>query len=128
MPAQSPEQLGHLIRDAINAGDVDAALTLYEPDAIIAHEPGKYIAGLDAIREVMTNFTTLNPKETVQETVDVLLILQAGDVALSHTKWTVKGTGLDGSVVNQEGQGIQIVRRQADGTWKYVVDNPHGSP
>jgi uncharacterized protein (TIGR02246 family) len=128
MPAQSPEQLGHLIRDAINAGDVDAALTLYEPDAIIAHEPGKYITGLDAIREVMTNFTDLNPKETVQETVDVLLILQAGDVALSLTKWTVTGTGLDGSVVNQEGKGIQIVRRQADGTWKYVVDNPHGSP
>jgi uncharacterized protein (TIGR02246 family) len=113
---------------AINSGDVEAALELYEPGATLAAEPGKTISGLDALREVMTNFTTNNPKETVQETVDVLLILQSGDVAVSYTKYTVKGTGLDGSVVDQEGQGLQIVRRQADGTWKYVIDNPHGPP
>ena len=128
MPARTPEELSVLIAEAINAGNVNAALELYEPGATLAAEPGKSITGLDAIREVMTNFTTLNPKETVQETVDVLLILQSGDVALSHTKWTVKGTALDGSPVNQEGKGLQVVRRQADGSWKYMIDNPHGSP
>ena len=36
------------------------------------------------------------------------------------------GTGADGSEVNLTGQTSDVVRRQPDGTWLLVIDNPFG--
>ena len=36
------------------------------------------------------------------------------------------GTAADGSEVNLTGQTSDVVRRQADGTWLLVIDNPFG--
>ena len=124
MPAQRPEQCDILIGEAINAGNVDAAIALYEPNATFASEPGKTVTGLDAIREVMVGFTAMNPKLTLE----VPLVLQCDDIALLHSKWSITGTSPDGSAVKEEGKGIEVVRRQADGTWKFIIDNPNGSP
>ena len=33
----------------------------------------------------------------------------------------------NGNTVEMEGNGVEIVRRQADGTWKFIIDNPWGS-
>ena len=35
------------------------------------------------------------------------------------------GTGPDGKAVSMAGQSTEVVRRQPDGTWRYVVDNPY---
>ena len=124
MPAQTPEQCDLLIGEAINAGNIDAALSLYEPNATFAPEIGQSVTGLAAIREVMLGFTALNPKLTVE----VPLVLESGDIALLHSKWSLTGTGPDGSAVSMDGKGIEVVRRQADGTWKFIIDNPNGNP
>ena len=50
----------------------------------------------------------------------------AGDIALSLVAWTLKGTGLDGKPVHMEGTGTDVLRRQADGRWLFVIDNPWG--
>jgi ketosteroid isomerase-like protein len=36
------------------------------------------------------------------------------------------GTGPDGKPVKIEGQSAEVARRQPDGTWLFVIDNPHG--
>jgi ketosteroid isomerase-like protein len=124
MPAQRPEQCDLLISEAINAGNIDAALALYESNATFAPELDQSVTGLPAIRKVMEGFTALNPKLTVE----VPLVLESGDIALLHSKWTITGTNPDGSSMNAEGKGVEVVRRQADGTWKFIIDNPNGSP
>jgi ketosteroid isomerase-like protein len=40
------------VEAAVNAGDVDALVDLYEPDAQLLGEDGAVAVGLDAIREV----------------------------------------------------------------------------
>ena len=50
------------------------------------------------------------------------LVFVAGDVALMHTPWTM--TMPDGS---SPAGATADLRRQVDGTWKYVIDNPDGS-
>ena len=123
MPARKPEEADLLVIEALNAGDVERALTFYEPDATFVPEPGKAATGLAAIREVLNGFVALKPRLTIE----VPQVVESGDVALLCSRWTLKGTGPDGSPVDMAGQGAEVVRRQADGTWRFIVDNPFAS-
>ena len=122
MPAQKPEDADLMIAQAISAWDVDAAAAFYEPNAVFIPEPGKVITGLDGIRQMMTEFVAMKPTLTI--TVDN--VARSGDLALLSSSWTLTGTGSDGSAVNMSGKGAEVVRRQADGTWLFVIDNPNG--
>ncbi len=123
MPARKPEEADLLVIEALNAGDVERALTFYEPEATFVPEPGKAATGLAAIREVLNGFVALKPRLTIE----VPQVVGSGDVALLCSRWTLKGTGPDGSPVDMAGQGAEVVRRQADGTWRFIVDNPFAS-
>ena len=123
MPARKPEEADLLVIEALNAGDVERALTFYEPDATFVPEPGKAATGLAAISVVLNGFVALKPRLTIE----VPQVVESGDVALLCSRWTLKGTGPDGSPVDMVGQGAEVVRRQADGTWRFIVDNPFAS-
>ena len=49
------------------------------------------------------------------------------ELALYHSKWSMRGTGPDGAQVEVSGQSSDVLRRQADGTWKIAIDNPWGT-
>jgi ketosteroid isomerase-like protein len=51
-------------------------------------------------------------------------IIRTGDTALVYSSWTQTGTGPDGSAVQMTGNSKVLVREQADGTWKFVIDDP----
>jgi hypothetical protein len=51
------------------------------------------------------------------------LVFPAGELALVHTPWTMHM--LNGS--SSEGATAEVLRRQGDGTWKFVIDNPDGT-
>ena len=61
-------------------------------------------------------------------TIEVPLVVESGDTALVHSKWTTVGTDADGNRADFAGQGTEVVRHQADGTWLFVIDNPYGAP
>ena len=50
MPARKPEELDRLFAAALNRGDVDALVSLYETDGCLVLEPGKVadLAVIDA--------------------------------------------------------------------------------
>ena len=50
-------------------------------------------------------------------------MIESGDTALLHAKWTSVGTDAAGNRVDVAGQSTEVVRRQADGTWLFVIDN-----
>ena len=120
MPAKNPADVNHQVTAAINAGDIDAAVAMYEPGATFVAEPGKPVIGTAAIREVMTGFMAMKPTMTME----VPIVVESGDTALLHSRWTLKGTAPDGSPVEMEMQGTEVVRRQANGNWLFVIDNP----
>ena len=124
MPARTPAECDTLLGQAINSGDIDTALALYEPNATFAPEHDQSVSGLSAIRGVMEGFIAMKPTLNVE----VPLVLECGDIALLHSAWSLSGTDADGNAVNATGKGIEVVRRQADGTWKFIIDNPNGNP
>jgi uncharacterized protein (TIGR02246 family) len=124
MPAHKPEECDTLLIEAANRGDLEAAVALYEPNASFVQDSGEVVTGLAAIREVMQGFLALKPKFTI-----TVKAVQSGDggLALLRAKWSMTGTGPDGKPVTMSGNSTEVVRRQSDGTWRFVIDNPHGA-
>jgi uncharacterized protein (TIGR02246 family) len=119
--ALRPEQLHTLFVELFNAGDLERLLALYEPDAVLAPEPGKRVAGSDAIREAYRGTLAMRPRIEVH-TLGVLAMDEG--VALAHGRWSMTGTCQDGSAMHMTGRNTEVLRRQPDGAWLFAIDNP----
>jgi ketosteroid isomerase-like protein len=105
---------------------MEAMLSLYEPDATFAlpREFGQgLVTGLDALRQAFSGFLAVNPELTVSPEKTLV----SGDTALVIGHWTLTGRDQAGNDVNAGGRYADVVRRQPDGGWRFVIDNPNGS-
>jgi len=76
-----------------------------------------------AVREVLEGFLALGADFDLR----IHRTIRSGDIAILYSRWTMTGgTAADGSEVNLTGQTSDVVRRQPDGTWLVVIDNPFG--
>jgi ketosteroid isomerase-like protein len=121
MSVHTPEEMHPAFTAAFNARDLDALLELYETEAALTPEPGVVVTGHAAIREALGGFLSLNgPIAMTTKT-----IIPTDNLALLHAAWTLNGTGPDGAPIALEARSSEVIRRQADGTWRYIVDNPY---
>ncbi len=123
MSRGTPEQVLKSIVDGINTGNLDALMTLYEPDAAFAAQPGSLAHGLKGVRESVAAFLAMNGTLDLK----VTRVLEASDLALVVGEWSFAGTGPDGAPVKLTGHNADVLRRQADGSWRFVIDNPWGT-
>ena len=70
---------------------------------------------------MLTQFLGL--KGTIR--LETKTVVQVGELALLHNEWALEGTGADGQPVALAGRTSEVARRQADGSWRYVIDNPY---
>jgi uncharacterized protein (TIGR02246 family) len=104
------------------ARDLDAMMRLYEPGAVWVGADGAVAVGLDAIRDGFVGFMALNA--TFHP--DAPDVVEAGDLALLSSSWSLSGTGPDGAPLEMESRTADVLRRQPDGRWLYVIDSPYG--
>ena len=123
MSTGTPKQVLESIVEGINAGNFDMLMALYEPEAVFATQPGSLNRGLPGVREALAGFIAM--KGTLD--LKVTRILEASDLALVATVWSFAGTGPDGKPVNLAAKSADVLRRQADGSWRLVIDNPWGT-
>ena len=123
MSGATPEQLLKSIVDGINTGDIEALMTLYEPDAAFAPQAGSLAHGPAGVRDSIGAFLAM--KGTLD--LKVTRVLEAGGLALVVGVWSFAGTGSDGKPVTLTGRNADVLRRQADGSWRFVIDNPWGT-
>ena len=125
MPAHKPEECDLLLLEALHRGDVDAAVALYEPTARIVLDSGQLVTGHDAIRQVMQGYVAAKAEFTVEQ---VLAFPGAEEnVALTSLVGSVRLMEPDGKQVTMKGQSMEVVRRQSDGTWRFIIDNPNAA-
>jgi ketosteroid isomerase-like protein len=62
----------------------------------------------------------------MRPTIDLqtLGVSRAAELAMLHGKWTLHATGPDGNLIRREGRNTETARRQPDGRWLFVIDNP----
>jgi uncharacterized protein (TIGR02246 family) len=123
MPATTPEQIHRLFEEAFNAGDLEALMALYEPDASLVPQPGAVAEGTDAIRESLRWFLDRGGRITL----DTKLVLRVGDLAYLSNRWSLTGATMpDGSPAELGAVTAEVARLQADASWLYVIDNAWG--
>ena len=119
----TPEQVLESIVAGINAGDLDSLMPLYESEAAFATQPGSLAPGAAGIRGALNGFIGMNGTLDLE----VTRVLEVDDLALVIGVWSFDGTGPDGAPVRLEARNADVLRRQADGTWRFVIDNPWGT-
>lgn len=117
---KTPVETVNRLMEAINRGDINAAMSLYEPQAVIVAQPGQIARGTAAVRAAIEGFVALKPalKGVAHQ------VVEAGDIALYCSKWTLTGAAPDGKRVEMSGVSSDVLRRQPDGRWLISVDNP----
>jgi ketosteroid isomerase-like protein len=120
---KTPEDVLQSIVDGINTGNLDALMALYEPQAAFAAQPGSLAHGLSGVRGSLAAFTGM--KGTLA--LKVTRVLEASDLALVVGVWSFAGTGPGGEPVKLAGHNADVLRRQSDGSWRFVIDNPWGT-
>ena len=124
MPARNPEDIDRLFADALHAGDLNALVALYEPEASLTPSPGKTVVGTAAIRAALEMFVAMKPRMTIAPRV----VSRTGDLALVTAAWQLVMTGPDGKPAQMTGQSIEVARKQGDGNWLFAIDEPFGIP
>ncbi|HEX3542487.1 MAG TPA: nuclear transport factor 2 family protein [Acidimicrobiales bacterium] len=121
MRADTPEETSTLMSQAISAGDLESAVGLFEPSASFV-QLSHVAQGSEQIRRALEFLLSMKPALIgIPERV-----VAAGDVALVCGRWTMQGTGPDDNPLRLAGKFTDVVRRQADGRWLFVIDNPYG--
>lgn len=120
MPASRPEDLHELFLRAVNARDLDAIMEVYEPEPVGMDLSGSEIHGHTAMREFLAGF--LSRVQTLSGSTR--RVLAAGDLALISNTWQATITGPDGDIVDASGITAEVARRQPDGTWRLIIDDP----
>lgn len=118
MDLSRPELVSKVLELLLREHDLDGLVALYEDGAVFADYAGA-AKGSAAIRSVHQKFIESGLKLTLKDSV----VFTADDIALVHWAWTV--THGDGT--QSEGVSAEVLRRQADGTWRFLIDNSDGS-
>lgn len=110
--AYDPQDIGRLLITFAQTGDFAGVATLYENEAVLALPPGEVTTGSQAIAAVFAQLLS------GQDGIDAggsqqLPALRGGDIALTSTRLP------DGRTTTE------VARRQADGSWRWVIDQPN---
>lgn len=108
--AMKPEDLTRLFVERANAGDAEGIAALYEEAAVMAYPPGHTTVGREAIRELWEKVLANRPHFEPEPPLPTLV---SGDIALTSTP-----------PKDQAGARAQVVRRQPDGSWLRLLDQP----
>jgi uncharacterized protein (TIGR02246 family) len=123
MAVNKPEEMHGRFAEAFNLADLPALLTLYEPSAAFVGQPGQTLTGIEAVRGALQQYLAL--KGTIK--MATTYVVESGDTALLRGTWLLQGKGPDGKPVEIRGNNVEVVRRQADGSWRFVIDHPFGA-
>lgn len=120
MEAKKPEDVDRLFEERVNAGDLEGVLALYEPGATLVMPEGD-VTGAAAFRDSWSQLLAARPRLQTH----VTKVVRVGDdLAVLYNEWSGSMTGPDGQPIALAGKATEVVRRQADGAWRFIVDDP----
>jgi ketosteroid isomerase-like protein len=120
--ATTPTDVDRLFGEYLNAADLDALVDLYEADAALGQIDGTEVRGHRAIRKALNGLRAAQAKIEM----NVVKAVEGGaDVAVLFNDWRIKAVGPDEKPVEMTGKSLEVVRRQKNGTWRFVIDLPY---
>src|SRR4051794_22306241 len=105
-----PDDLARLLLERLNAADVEGVVELYEPDAVLALPDGGIAKGHEQLRPFYVGLLASRPSFASGQQLPALRL---GALALTATR------------LASGGATAEVARRQADGSWRWVLDRPN---
>jgi uncharacterized protein (TIGR02246 family) len=107
----------------LNDGDVDAALALYDDQAVFAVQPGQIVRGREEIRAALQGFAALKPTLSGE----IVKVLETDHHAVVFNRWNLIGTSPDGAPIEMGGTSADVLRRDDTQQWRVLIDDPWGA-
>src|SRR5882757_2473465 len=104
---------------AFNTGDVTTVMNMYDLTGIIVPEPGKPVSGTAQFEEAIKAILSIKGKMEIK----TVYCLQTDGMAVGRSEWNIT----DGDEVKISAKGIEVMKQQADGTWKIIIDHAFGA-
>lgn len=109
--------------NAFHNKDLEGVMKTYEPQALVVFEPELPISDETELRNKFIQAFQINPKFTYSGHE----VFVNGNLATHFAPWTMTGQAPDGTPITQTGLSVAILRKQDNGQWLIIFDNPHGS-
>lgn len=107
------------LADAYNTGDLNTVLSMYDTSGIIVAEPEKPVSGKEKFEAAVKGILSIKGKMEIK----TVYCLESADVAIGRSEWSIR----DGGEVKVSAKGIELMKRQQDGTWKVLIDHAFGA-
>jgi uncharacterized protein (TIGR02246 family) len=104
---------------AYNTGDLATVLNMYDTNGIIVAEPGNPVSGKEKFEAAVKAILAI--KGTME--ISTVYCLQTGDIAVGRSQWRIT----DGTEIKISAKGVEVMKRQPDGTWKVIIDHAFGA-
>ena len=121
MPAHEAIKLHGLFIDAFNRRDVDSLLALFEPNATIVVGGEPVTGGHGKLRAALEQWLAASGHMSL----DTRAVIDGPDgLVLLHGAWAIASSEPTSATVRR-GLSTEVARRQSDGTWRFIIDNPN---
>jgi len=118
-----PEDVIPSLVERFNSKNLEAIMELYSAEAVFVAHDGRVITDR---HEFGAQFQRdMNPGAPLKANVRHVFV--GGDTAQIVCDWSIDGTGPDGKPMHMHGTASDIMRRGADGAWRYIIDNNQGT-
>jgi ketosteroid isomerase-like protein len=107
---------------AASTASVDAWMAFYAADAIVLLPDDQLASGKELLRHTVTRLLALPHLSVAWRPIKVE-VARSGDLALLIGAYELRFGDSRGAPVSDRGRRLEIWRKQADGTWKCIVDS-----
>ena len=124
--AHKPQDTDYIMADAFNDGDVETAVALFEHGSVEWGPPtadGEQFSDGNGIKGIIEQ---LAGPDTRMDMV-VHHVTEANGLALLRSQWQIVRSADGRDEIVAANDGIEVVRKQDNGEWRYVIDHPWGA-
>jgi ketosteroid isomerase-like protein len=120
---KNPSEMIEHVCNAIVQKDYDTLLSYYEPNAVLVRPDGSEAVGLDEIRAEYESYV----EKVTSMSGKAIWTHVAEELAVVRGEYTISFLRSNGETLELSGSPIELLRRQPDGSWKYIIDNGSGA-
>ncbi len=117
---------------SVNSASVDAWMAFYAADAVVLLPNEELTSEKELLRHSVSNLLAL-PHLSVTWSPTKVVVARSGEKALVLDAYELRFGDSHGALISDRGRRLEIWRKQADGTWKCMIDTwnldePIGAP
>lgn len=107
---------------ALNARDLDTWIGFLAEDARMMPPGSSAVEGKPAIRQLISGLLSLPDFSVVHHPLDSVVVSESGDLAYVSYAYELTVPDDGGGSVTELGKDISVFGKEADGSWRLLVD------